>query len=304
MLEFVVVQEAGLARAPSGSNQAALSWRPQEDDVTRYRREGWLVSPPIIEQNLLDEAWSSIKAYLAGALGRPLTTVADATDLRQSRGHPIDHLGYLALRLDPVRELVVRSGVGEIAARLSGARGVRLFHDRLIIKPPGSSDAAGVGWHTDRAYWQACTSGRMLTAWVPFQNVDARMGPLMVVAGSHRWPLNTATATAHRTDMTALLEEHAPGRPAQIRQMVMMRGQVSFHHCRVLHGSAPNRGDQARAGLAIHLQPIDNAHRIVLSPQGRMLGHTNDLLCRQTRAGRPDYRDPEIFPLLWQEGAS
>ena len=80
--------------------------------------------------------------------------------------------------------------------------------------------------------------------------------------------------------------------------LLMARGQVSFHHCRILHGSLPNLSTRARAALAVHLQPADNRYRPVILPNGRQLAHSNDLLCRVDEEGRPDYTDPAVFPLL------
>lgn len=70
----------------------------------------------------------------------------------------------------------------------------------------------------------------------------------------------------------------------------MKRGQVSFHHCRTVHGSSANRSTAPRRSLAIHLQPSDNRWR----PGSR---HPNDELVR--RNPDPDYSDPLIQPQLW-----
>ena len=73
----------------------------------------------------------------------------------------------------------------------------------------------------------------------------------------------------------------------------MRRGQVSFHHCRTVHGSSANRSTSARRALAIHLQPTTNRWRPGAS-------HPNDTLVRtDPTIDGPDYTDPAIQPLLW-----
>ena len=42
--------------------------------------------------------------------------------------------------------------------------------------------------HADHAYWGTCSSQRLLTAWIPFHDVDEESGTLAVLDGSHRWP--------------------------------------------------------------------------------------------------------------------
>ena len=95
---------------------------------------------------------------------------------------------------EPAAARAVRHDVGDRLTpdrqgdSLSGADGVRLWHDQLLYKPV---DAAGtpavVGWHTDRQYWMTCDSEEMLTAWVGFHDVDETRGSVSFLAGSHRW---------------------------------------------------------------------------------------------------------------------
>lgn len=275
-------------------------WSPCAEEVEAFSQNGWLISPIFLPSELLDLAWTAIERFVEEPPSAEIAPAINLTDLRHREGAAFDHLGYLSLQVEAVRKLVAFPLLAAAAARLAGAQGIRLFHDRLIVKPPESEEASTVGWHTDRAYWLTCTSTQMLTAWIPFQDIEPEMGPLMVVGGSHRWPETEHMATSHRSDMDQLLVEAgaAPwdGRP---EPMVLRRGQVSFHHCMALHGSLPNRGNRPRAALAVHLQPSENRYRLVNRPDGRRLGHTNDLLCRTTAEGLPDYADPAVFPLLW-----
>jgi Phytanoyl-CoA dioxygenase (PhyH) len=274
------------------------SWLPSDGDVARYERDGWFVTPPILPPTLLDEAWAGIERFLATGTSA-IDPAARASDLERRRGAPIDHIGYLYLEVPEVRRLIAETGLGAAAARLARASGMRLFHDRLLVKPSTSDPQAAIGWHVDRAYWYSCTSESMLTAWIPFTDVNNSMGTLIVVPGSHRWLDLPMMATAHRADMDTLWAEATIGRKANIVPLLMLRGQVSFHHCRILHGSLPNFSNRVRAALAVHLQPADNRHRLVILPNGRQLAHSNDLLCRAGKAGAPDYTDPAVFPLLW-----
>ena len=278
----------------------AIDWQPSEDDVTRYELDGFFISPPIIAPSLLDQAWRAIEAFLESD-----TSIIDKrarlSDQHRKQGAPLDHVGYLYHEIPEVRALLDHAPIAATAGHLARATSIRLFHDRLLIKPTGGAEAASIGWHVDRAYWYSCTSDQMLTAWVPFVDIEVDMGPLTVLRGSHRWDETPLMATAHRTDMDTLWAEASCGPAAVGVPLLMRRGQVSFHHCRIVHGSLPNIGSVNRAALAFHLQTGDNMHRQVLLPNGRELGHTNDLLCRRDVKGQPDYSDPDIFPTLWTQ---
>jgi ectoine hydroxylase-related dioxygenase (phytanoyl-CoA dioxygenase family) len=73
----------------------------------------------------------------------------------------------------------------------------------------------------------------------------------------------------------------------------LRRGQVSFHHCKTLHGSGPNLAAKPRRSLVVHFQPSDNEY----VERGRY--HPNDDLVAKTGSGFPDYSDPLICPPLF-----
>jgi hypothetical protein len=281
------------------SDGTAADWRPSEDEIERFERDGFLISPQILPDALLHGAWEAVLAFLSGRRDHPIAPVASVTDRMVGRGDDFDQLGYLTLQMDGVRALVTHPPIGRAAAMLLRAAGVRLFHDRTIVKPPRSGGGSVVGWHTDRAYWRGCSTANMLTAWVPFHDVGAEDGALLVVRGSHVWD-NDALATAHRVDLDALEREvDTNGHPFEPVAMEMKRGQVSFHHCRAVHGSRPNMTFRPRAALAIHIQDAANRYSGAVHPNGNPITHTNDLICRLDSAGRPDYSDPDAFPPLW-----
>lgn len=58
---------------------------------------------------------------------------------------------------------------GAVAALRAGVDVMRLFQATLIRKPPRPGDESSeVPRHLDRNYWATSTSGRMLTAFIPF----------------------------------------------------------------------------------------------------------------------------------------
>lgn len=74
---------------------------------------------------------------------------------------------------------------------------------------------------------------------------------------------------------------------------------MSFHHCRTIHGSGPNRSGRPRRSIAIHMQPGENRFVQHVLPSGNVAEHGNDHLVRRTENGEPDYGDPAVCPVLW-----
>lgn len=274
---------------------AAVDGIVTASDVAFYREHGFWISPVILPGDVLDAAQRGMDRFYAGDYDADLPGVPgfapeDATGLRKH--------DYASLRVAELAALVACPAIGAAAAALCGAPGVRLWHDQLLYKPAdGPGVPANVGWHTDRQYWQSCSSDDMLTAWVGFHDVDPAGGSVSFMDGSHRWDV---TGLDFFSQDLSLLEAELTrqGFPLAVRHTRMRRGQVSFHHCRTVHGSGPNRGAGPRRSLAIHLQPLDNHWRAVPASNGELAWHANDDLTRGAD-GVPDYADPRICPVLW-----
>ncbi|HTF12109.1 MAG TPA: phytanoyl-CoA dioxygenase family protein [Asanoa sp.] len=271
------------------------SFLPGPDDVAAYREHGFWVSPVIVPGAVLDAAERGMRRFYAGERDADLAgpsgwTPADGPGLRKN--------DYASLMVRELAELVRYPAIAATAARLAGASGVRLWHDQLLYKPVDTAGlVANVGWHTDRQYWQSCSSDSMLTAWVAFHDVDEAGGSVSFLEGSHHW--DVAGLDFFAQDLDRLTDRIArQGFRVRARPTTMRRGQVSFHHCRTVHGSGPNHGSTPRRSLAIHLQPADNRWRHQVGTDGQPARHGNDRLVRQAD-GVPDYADPRVCPQLF-----
>jgi ectoine hydroxylase-related dioxygenase (phytanoyl-CoA dioxygenase family) len=260
---------------------------PGSDDIAFFREYGYWISPVILPPEVLDAAERGMARFYAGDHDHALPDVAATRGWQPADGDVLRKNDYSSLRVDELAALVRHPAIGATAAALSGAGGIRLWHDQLLFKPPGGS--ALVGWHTDRQYWQSCTSDEMLTAWVGFHDVDEVNGAVSFMPGSHRWSVNgldffSQDAAGLQASIVAQGFDPTPVVPR------MQRGQVSFHNCRTVHGSSPNLSTTPRRSLAIHLQPTTNRWRPGAT-------HPNDTLVRHNPD--PDYTDPAIQPVLW-----
>jgi phytanoyl-CoA hydroxylase len=117
----------------------------------------------------------------------------------------------------------------------------------LYFKPPGSR---GQALHQDNFYLRA-EPGTCLAAWMALDPTDEANGCMLVVPGSHRWPiLCTAKAdtTVSFTDVTVPIPAGQP-----IEPIVMDPGDVLFFTGSLIHGSMPNTTvDRFRRALIGH----------------------------------------------------
>ena len=280
---------------------------PSRDESALYQERGWHVTEPILPAGLLDAATRGVERYLQGERDASVPSIARRMDWNPECGQTIRIYGYLSLQMTELRELVSFPLIGAIAAVLARTDEIRLFHDRLIVKPGGLLEMdTETGWHTDCAYWQTSTSEDLLTAWIPLHDCDAFRGTLAVVDGSHRWPSPCLERRFLTPDMGGLVPPDLVPDGAEVNPVTLAveRGQVVYHHCRLLHRSVPNRSENPRIALAVHLQDEGNRYQHFIQPNGRLAVHTNDLLCRRAPSGLPDYRDPMVFPVLFRATTS
>ena len=103
------------------------------------------------------------------------------------------------------------------------------------FKPPGSR---GQALHQDNFFLRA-SPGTCVAAWLALDRADEANGCLLVVPGSHRWPIlcTTAADTAQSfTDITVPLPSGT--RPLPVP---MEPGDVLFFNGSLVHGSNPNQ---------------------------------------------------------------
>ncbi len=271
---------------------------PTDEDVAFFREHGYWISPVIIPAEVLDAAEEGMRRFYAGERDRMLPGGQDAGGWTDADGDVLRKNDYSSLRVEQLAALVAYPAIGACAAALSGAGAIRLWHDQLLYKPVDAPDVpANVGWHTDRQYWQCCTSERMLTAWVGFHDVDPAGGSVGFVDRSSHWDVTGLDFFSQDLDGLARSVE-AQGHAMDVVPTTMKRGQVSFHNCKTIHGSGPNRSGVPRRSIAIHLQDGDNAWREHRDAAGTNADHTNNRLVRRVD-GRPDYTDPAVCPTLY-----
>lgn len=277
---------------------------PSDEEVAAFHERGYYVSRKIFTDQEIDAALRGSERFYSGDV--------DATDAYiPERWYPDgDYQGlrkhdYASLLNRELAHLARHPLLGAIAARLSGSPLVRLWHDQLLYKPVDNPDAkSNVGWHTDLGYWKTCSSPDMLTAWIPFHDCNEEQGTITMIEGSNHWPDNTEKLDFSSNDLEALEREFdSGGQPVVKAPMNLKKGHVSFHHCRTIHGSGPNRGEAPRRSIAVHLQPADNRWQETRLQQGRLAVHNNDALVRQTN-GVPDYTDPTYCPVIYNEEES
>jgi hypothetical protein len=283
---------------------------PSDDDVMFYAEHGWYLSDKLLSDEEVDELVDASLAYYEGERDRRLPARPPKLAYWEpSDGDVQRHNDYVHYEHDGLAKILCKPLIGAVAARLAQADEIRVFQSTLILKPPIAGEPSNVvPWHFDKHYWSTCTSDRMLTAFIPFHDCGEEMGTITMVDGSHRWRESSTDDTMTRhfaerdgSDLERVLAENAAYNNAEIVKipMIIPKGHMSFHHCRIYHGSKGNGSDRPRRAVSFHLQDGANAYRPFVLSDGELLAYNHDGLVRKLPDGRPDYADPHFCPVLW-----
>ena len=148
----------------------------------------------------------------------------DVPQLRRIKDPEKQHPVYEKAHKDPT--------VLEILAYLLGSD-IRAHSSKLNLKDPGTPTA--VEWHQDWAYGGS-TNDDILTVGIAISDITLANGCLLVMPGSHGGKIwNHYQGDGFVGAVTD------PGfDPSAAVPIELKAGSVSFHHIRLLHGSAPN----------------------------------------------------------------
>jgi ectoine hydroxylase-related dioxygenase (phytanoyl-CoA dioxygenase family) len=136
------------------------------------------------------------------------------------------------------------------AAQLLGGA-VRFWHDQIFYKP--AHHGGVVAWHQDFSYWTRTKPMAHLSCWIGLDDSTRENGCVHYVPGSHHWPLLPITGLADDMDaiQTVLTgEQRKQFKPIAIE---LRKGEASFHHPLMVHGSYENSTDLPRRAAVINV---------------------------------------------------
>lgn len=148
-------------------------------------------------------------------------------------------------------QILKRSGVTQVLRDLLGDNAT-LLTAKLNTKAPGGG--AAVEWHQDWAFYPH-TNDDLLAFGLMLEDVTEENGPLQVIPGSHRGPV-----LSHHMNgvFCGAVDPDDPEFQAEkIVTLTGKAGDMTVHHARTLHGSAPNVSDRARLILFYEIARAD-----------------------------------------------
>jgi ectoine hydroxylase-related dioxygenase (phytanoyl-CoA dioxygenase family) len=201
---------------------------------------------------------------------------------------------------DDYRAVMVESPLPEVAARLMQSASVRLYHDHMLTKEPGTRQPTP--WHQDQPYYNI-DGMQNVSFWIPVDPVR-RHSTLEFVAGSHRGPwLMPRTFMDHQArwfpegSLDELPDIEARRGEFSILGWALEPGDAVAFHMLTLHAAGGVDGDRRRRVFSARYLGDDIRH----APRRWKTSPEFPGLADAVPAGAPMAH--ALFPLLVEAGA-
>jgi ectoine hydroxylase-related dioxygenase (phytanoyl-CoA dioxygenase family) len=226
-------------------------FRLTPEQVASYERDGYLSGVRILDEAQIERLLDELEIFFdPDHPGRELWYEYHSNESADPDRVLFHALG--AWRIAPgFHDLLWHPGVTVPASQLLGGP-VRFWHDQLFCKP--ARHGGVVAWHQDYSYWTRTQPMAHLTCWIGLDDSTRDNGCVHYVPGSHRWELLPITGLAG--DMDAIRQVLDPQQWEQFLKPVaveLKRGEATFHHPLMVHGSFENRTDRPRRATVINV---------------------------------------------------
>jgi hypothetical protein len=260
-------------------------YRLTEEQLNRFNEDGYVAGIQVLDDRQVD----ILRSELNGLMKKSHPGNYLFHEYHSNESNDPDAVLFHALgawRTGPgFHDVLWSPAFLEPASQLLGGP-VRFWHDQLFCKP--AHHGGVVAWHQDYSYWTRTEPMSHLTCWIALDDSDRNNGCLYYIPGSHRWKLLPRTGLTGNMDeiMTVLTDEQKEAfRPVPIE---LKKGQCTFHHPLMVHGSYANRSDRPRRATLI------NAFR-----DGVRSGADEPLLAGVPAIPKGNKMEGQFFPLLY-----
>ncbi len=153
---------------------------------------------------------------------------------------------------EKIKEIMFNPGIGEMAAKLAGVDGIRIWHDQALIKRPWGNPTS---WHLDTPFW-SFSDRRALSIWVALDDATLENGCLFFIPGSHQ--KTGFENPGIGKNMDSIFNFYPAFKSAPSVAAPMKAGSCSFHNGLTIHGAHANMTPGSRRAMTCAYMPDGN----------------------------------------------
>jgi phytanoyl-CoA hydroxylase len=230
-----------------------------KDQIEKYQVDGFLVIENFLSGDELEIWRLALEEALINRKGNKLPGRASV----YGKGDDADKSYYdnvfdqrinLWQDNEKMRGIMLDERIGKMAAELSGAEGIRIWHDQALIKKPWANPTS---WHLDTPYW-SFSDRRALSIWVALDDATLENGCLFFIPGSHKH--TTFENPGIGKNMDAIFDYYPQFKSAKSVAAPMRAGSCSFHNGLTIHGAHANMTSGFRRAMTCAYMPHESRY--------------------------------------------
>lgn len=270
-----------------------MKWQVSEEQIEYYQKNGFIVIEDFLSADELEYWQTAVMEAVIERDGKKMpgkdTKVGEDDGINEDAeyfGKVFDQLLNLWQTNDKVKELMVDERIGEMAAKLAGVDGIRIWHDQALFKRPWANPTA---WHLDTPFWSFSDS-KALSVWIALDDATLENGCLYFIPGSFKGTTYENKGIGKNMDsIFEIYPQYAKTAPFVAK---MKAGSCSFHNGLTIHGAGANMTPGFRRAMTCAYMPDGN----VFNGQKNIL---SDEYVQTLKVGDPLHNE-EQNPLIYR----
>ena len=236
------------------------------DELTYYRQHGFLIKEAVFSTDEIDRLRDSVEEAVANAWeqtrqgetyfidSKRFVDVGNMTvQFEHEPGSETIRVVEPAQYLHPDLEgLVTDLRITEPVKSILGCD-ISIWSNKLNLKR--AKEGSGFGWHQDSPYWVHTSDHLDLlpNVYLAFDDAWEENGCLRIIDGSHTE--GCLPGTNDGSQLGGFFTDPNCFDEADAVSLTMKAGSLAFFNAHTIHGSNPNRSDEARRAIVMTYQP-------------------------------------------------
>lgn len=248
--------------------------------IQEFQSRGFVVTPDVLTSSEIGRYTQVVDAEVARRTAEDQRAVEDKSTYEQSF--------IQCMRLwetsPEVGDLSFHTGLAGIAAQLLSVPGVNMWQDQALYKEAGGRETTP---HQDQTFWPL-GDAPLVSAWIPFDDVDENNGAMSYVPGSHQAGRLKVVDITHTSDPYEILSDPALDGKT-LERVGVGAGSVVWHHGLTVHAAAANRSSDTRRVFTV----------VYLSADARRAAKWPAFPLDRAGVGVGEIAEGEGMPRLW-----
>lgn len=230
-----------------------------QEQIDFYRKNGFILIDNFLDAGELENWRESVELALQERKGQKMpgksVKVGEEDGINKEADYfknVFDQLLNLWQTNDRVSQLMLDERIGKMAAELSGADGIRIWHDQALIKRPWANPTA---WHLDTPFW-SFSDRRALSIWVALDDVTLENGCMFFIPESYME--TTFKSPQIGKNVGEIFNQYPQFKNTRAVPAVMKAGSCTFHNGLTIHGAHANMTPGFRRAMTCAYMPDGN----------------------------------------------